>query len=622
MKDKMKMNQNQLTSEKGEMMKDKMNQNQNQSERGGIMKKSKTSKIQAMLLACFIGVIVLWTDPAAAAEYVTDPTNGKVVIAPAYGGTLTIANRNEPANTDPSIGGMGAGYVTSGVIEKLGILNWGQDRNLNDFRSEFANMSDFKGALAESWEQPDPLTHIFHIRKGVHWHDKAPMNGRELTADDVVYNFHRLTGTGSGFTKPPPKFSQLPSVEWESIKATDKYTVVIKLKKARLDSLKVMIEDATAFMVPPEVIKEHGSVTNWRNLVGTGPFMLKDWTEGTSVTWVKNPNYWGFDEKYPENRLPYIDQLRSLIMKEEATRLAAIRTGKVDYLGHNAGSSMTMEAASSLMRTNPELQWNEYYFRTSNAYALVVNKPPFDDIRVRKALQMSIDWETISKNYYNNFAAWQPEGPIGNQQRGYGTPFETWPKELQQEYTYNPEKAKQLLAEAGHPNGFKTAINVGPSEDPSYAEIVAGYWSKLGVEAEVTQYGEWARFMALWTKGDPEGMYVCVAGTPYHPSTSLSWTTTDSEWNRGKVSDPDYDAMYEAVIASTSEEELKRQSQETQMYFLKQHWYIWAPKPASFNFWQPWVKGFDGDFYMGVWNKNQVYARLWIDQAMKTEMGH
>ena len=552
--------------------------------------------------------------------YVTDPTNGKTLTAPEYGGTLTFANPKEPANTDPSIGGFDAGYITSGVIEKLGILNWGQDRNLNDFRSEFANLSDFKGALAESWEQPDPLTHIFQIRKGVYWHDKAPMNGRELTADDVVYNFHRLTGTGSGFTEPPTKFSQLPSVEWESITAIDKYTVVIKLKKARLDSLTVMIEDAAAFMLPPEVIKEHGDVTDWRNLVGTGPFMLTDWTEGTSVTWVNNPNYWGFDEKYPENRLPYIDKLRSLIMPEEATRLAAIRTGKVEYLAHNAGSPMKRDSASSLMRTNPELEWNQYYFRTSDAYALVVNKPPFDDIRVRKALQMSIDWETISLTYYGSFAKWQPEGPIGNQQIGYGTPFDTWPKELQEEYTYNPEKAKKLLADAGYSNGLKTTIRVGPSEDVSYGEIVAGYWSEIGVDAEVTKYGEWATFSGLWAKGDPEGMMVGVSGTPYHPSISLSWTTTDSYWNRGKVNDPVYNEMFKRVVASTSVEELKNLSQETQMYYLKQHWYIWAPKPALFNFWQPWLKGFDGDFYMGVWNKNQVYARLWIDQAMKTQM--
>ena len=65
------------------------------------------------------------------------------------------------------------------------------------------------GQLAESWETPDALTIIVHIRQGVHWHDKPPMNGRELTADDIVYNYHRLTGTGSGFTEPPARFGTI-----------------------------------------------------------------------------------------------------------------------------------------------------------------------------------------------------------------------------------------------------------------------------------------------------------------------------------------------------------------------------------------------------------------------------
>ena len=91
---------------------------------------------------------------------------------------------------------------------------------------------------------------------------------------------------------------------------------------------------------PPEVIKEHGDVTDWRNLVGTGPFMLTDWTEGSSITWDKNPDYWGYDEKYPENRLPYVDRLRALTMPEPATQLAALRTGRVDYLGRNGQAAM------------------------------------------------------------------------------------------------------------------------------------------------------------------------------------------------------------------------------------------------------------------------------------------
>ena len=73
-------------------------------------------------------------------------------------------------------------------------------------------------------------------------------------------------------------------------------------------------------------------------MVGTGPYMLTEWVEGSSISWDKNPDYWGYDEKYPQNRLPYIDEIRALVMPDEATRLAALRTAKVDYVGHGSQS--------------------------------------------------------------------------------------------------------------------------------------------------------------------------------------------------------------------------------------------------------------------------------------------
>ncbi len=163
------------------------------------------------------------------------------------------------------------------------------------------------------------------------------MNGRELTAQDIEYNFHRITGMGSGFTEPS-EFAI--GVEFESITATDKWTVVFKLKALNLGALARILDYYINYIYPPEVIKEHGDVTDWRNLVGTGPMMLTDWVEGSSVTWDKNPDYWGYDEKYPENRLPYIDQLRWLLMPEVATYMAALRTGKVDYIGPIGGAQM------------------------------------------------------------------------------------------------------------------------------------------------------------------------------------------------------------------------------------------------------------------------------------------
>ena len=551
-----------------------------------------------------------------------------MVEAPRYGGTLTFANNGEPPNTDPSVGGAVAGFAVSGVLEKLSIADWAVDRSENNLRNEFLADDHIVPALAEGWENPDPNTYIFHIRQGVRWHKKAPMNGRELTAQDVEYNYHRLTGTGSGFTKPPVHFSLLDKLEYESIRATDKYTVVIKLKKPRLDALRVLVEDPFAWISPPEVIKQHGDTEDWRKLVGTGPFELTDWVEGHSLTWSKNPDYWGTDEKYPQNRLPYVDTLRSLVMKDEATRFAALRSGKVDYIGHNAGSSIkTPDAMESLQRTNPDLKVYPYYFRSNAGMAYKVSKPPFNDIRVRKALQMAVDLETINQSYYKGLAVVTPQGQIGNFQTTFAIHYDQWPEEIKAGYRYDPEAAEKLLDEAGYPRGadgirFTTKMDgiIYIAFNTDYFAIVIDYWRKIGVKAELKLY-EPAEYNSRAGEHKFEGMTWWVAAAPYHPLSSLKTFYPGETWNRGQTDDPKFNALYDAMKAATTLEELGKYSKEADLYAVSQHWQLSGPVEPSYNVTQPWLKGHNGEFYMGVWNKNALYVRLWIDQDLKKQMG-
>ncbi len=137
------------------------------------------------------------------------------------------------------------------------------------------------------------------------------------------------------------------------------------------------------------------------SLVGTGPFMLSDLVEGSSLTYTKNPNYWGYDAKFPENRLPYIDRLRVLELKEEATRLAALRSGKLDLVGAIGSSQIrSIDQAESLGKTNPDLvQW-PHFLRSETVYNLNVTNPHFSDIRVRIALQKALPLEEINKGYF------------------------------------------------------------------------------------------------------------------------------------------------------------------------------------------------------------------------------
>ena len=246
------------------------------------------------------------TAMAAEKEMVLDPTTGKMVTAPEYGGTLTFANRLATLFVDPRFGG-GPGFWFSPVVEKIGIGNWGIDREEFDLISGFMPVSVLKGSLAESWEVPDNKTYVFHIRKGVHWHDKAPMNGRELTAHDIEYNWHRQLGLGSGYNEPMPNlWGEFAAVVWESITATDKSTLVIRLKEPSLGALRNILIHHGTWIYPPEVIEASktdewpaGKIEDPTSVVGTGPYMVADYVESSSITYTKNPDYWGLRRKVP-----------------------------------------------------------------------------------------------------------------------------------------------------------------------------------------------------------------------------------------------------------------------------------------------------------------------------------
>ena len=115
--------------------------------------------------------------------------------------------------------------------------------------------------------------------------------------------------------------------------------------------------------------------------------MLADIVDGSSITYSKNPDYWGYDEKYPQNRLPYADELRWLIFPESTTAVAALRSGKLDF----SRFVSTLDSVLSLERTNPEIAAHPIWFRSDVALATDVRKPPFDDIRVRRAMQMALE---------------------------------------------------------------------------------------------------------------------------------------------------------------------------------------------------------------------------------------
>ena len=562
-------------------------------------------------------------EPAAAMEkeMVLDPSTGEMVEAPRYGGTITYARANLGEHTDVFYIGGFAHHWISEVIEKLVIGDWAIDRNQYDWRTFDMPFSVMRGALAESWETPDATTIIAHIRQGVHWHDKAPMNGRELTASDVEFNYHRLYGLGSGFTEAGSFNAGIEKIV-ESVTATDASTVVFKLTNPDINALQKIFDWWTSVIYPPEVIQQHGHIKDWQNLVGTGPMELTDVVEGASLKWTRVPDYWGFDEKFPDNRLPYVDEINALYMSDPAARLAALRSGKVDMLGTVGDSQVrSIDQMKSLDQTNPEINTWGYQFRSEHAFAPNnISTPPFNDIRVRRAMQMALDLETISETYFSGLADPTPQGFLNNAKQGIGTPFEEWPEEIKPYYRYDPEGAKQLLAEAGYPDGFKTRLDYLNRFDLNYVELAANYWREIGVEVEI-QPIDGTEHTVFLHENKSDGLVAWTSGLTYDAIGQSRSFTTESIWNPVAHDDSEYDALWNAANAASTIEEQNRLLKAANMRIVEQHWIITGPIGSQFNVAQPWIKGYDGEIRIGEGNFSTLLTRVWVDQDLKREMG-
>ena len=162
--------------------------------------------------------------------YVTDPSTGKAVTKPQYGGTLNLASilAYDREHADPW-SETGAYRLLRWIDEDLGQGDWAIDRDVLSYSFVTPAADQYVGALAESWDiSPDGLTYTFHIRKGVRFHDKPPVNGREMTANDILFGWQRVLGLGEFTEDGPTQFIGQMARPLESITAPDKYTFVVK----------------------------------------------------------------------------------------------------------------------------------------------------------------------------------------------------------------------------------------------------------------------------------------------------------------------------------------------------------------------------------------------------------
>ena len=465
-----------------------------------------------------------------------------------------------------------------------------------------------KGELAESWRWVDPLKLEVKLRKGVMFPEKAGvMKARELVADDVVFSFTRLSSS--------PKKTANYFDHVKKVSASDRHTVVFEFAEYNAEWDYRFGYGYYSAIVPKEVAD--AGATNWKNTNGTGPFILQDFVSGNSNTYVKNPNYWD-KEKIgdTEYKLPFVDQIVYRTIKDEATFLTALRTAKLDML-----EAIRWQHVDELKKNAPQLKWERSLAMAGTYLAMRVDTKPFDDVRVRRALNMAINKEEIIKAYYGGNAEMFafPQHPDYG---GYFEPLSSMPDSVKELFTYNPQKAKQLLAQAGYPNGFtfKTQLSSVAVDHPDLMSLLQAYLEQVGVKVEV-QTMEYPAFLSAMTTRTNAPGYLMNNGHT-NPLTTLRKNFVPGQvWNPSQWNDPAFskkiDAMYE------ERDEGKRQALAREMIreIVDKAPYIWLPTQYVYRAWWPWVKNYGGEVRAGAVRPWPIYSRIWVDQEMKKKMG-
>jgi len=547
---------------------------------------------------------------------------------PQYGGQMVLRLTTNLVAFDPDNIPSNS-HIIPLWMEQPTTDDWTLNPSVFDYTINWRPSDYVKGNLA-NWEMTDSSTYVLHLRQGIHWQDIPPANGREFTADDVVFHYDRMFGWGDGFTKPAPAYTVSNFQNVTSVTATDKYTVVFKWKISCPEFIfeTMQASGGENTLENPDAVKLWGDLSDWHHAIGTGPFVLTDFVSGSSASLIKNPNYWAFDERYPQNKLPYVNSITYLIIPDDATALAAMRTGKIDAM-----DGMTISTAQLLQKTNPEILQLPTPMPSTCCVVPMYNKAPYTDIRVREALQLAIDLPTIAKSYYGGAVDPDPSSLTSTYEAGWGFPYNQWPQELKDQYTYNPTQAKQLLALAGYPSGFNTDLVVENNADLDLVQIVKSYFAAIGVNMEVRMMdpASWVAFVRTNHKADALAE-IAGGGDPlgltYEPMRQLNRFVTGYAANWGNVSDPTFDKFLPQAMAMTNLDDIKKVVRDANEYVAEQHFAVSLLQPMYYSLCQPWLKGYNGQSFSigGKLGGPQIgyfyLSRFWIDQKLKTSTGH
>ena len=529
-------------------------------------------------------------EPTKAPELKGFQPNFKETSAQAKdGGTMKIANDWDVSILDP------IKTAAGGTITKCNLIY----NRLISLNSGITAPDDTTIKLVEELsklpEQPDDRTYVFKIPANVKFHDVAPLNGRTLVAEDIVYAYNRYaTAQGSVHTN---YFSDVDKME-----AIDATTLKFTLKTPNPD-FTIPLGTRYLTIFPRELVDNNTIETK---AIGTGPMVLKELVKSDHVTFAKNPNYW--------RGKVHLDGMEFRIQPDAATRLAAFRAGQVEFAYGLLGSKRDTD---NLLGTNKDVKINIIPpFAAIFALSLNLDNPKFKDERVRQALSLGMDRETMLQLIYG----------------GYGTAIPTIPwtylydkepsaAQLGKWWKHDPAEAKKLLSAAGAEGlSFKVIYHEYlASTNTQQLEAMSDAYKQIGVNMEVARV-PYTEFNSQWIQRSFEEAADGWQALGFDANNYFyNHLNSSSPSNRWRIKDTELDALSIKQRTELDKEARKLIWKQIWDRVLDKAYRIDKPSGTGFTAYQPWLHGLRWGGPLGsnssYYDWGQQIHNTWIDKA-------
>jgi peptide/nickel transport system substrate-binding protein len=455
-----------------------------------------------------------------------------------------------------------------------------------------------EGDLAESWTQPNETTYLFKLRRGVRWHKKPPVDGRELTSEDVKYTYERfLTIKGN------PNRGVLEPID--KVEAPDKYTVRFTLKEPHAWFLDNLASTST-WIVAKEAVEKFGDLKKTEACIGTGPWMLERYEPNVRLTFVRNPYYF-----IPG--LPYADGVESILDEDPSSRLAAWLAGKYDFAPEFGMVVRRLDLPVARQR-KPGLQTKDFIVVFGGITWMKLDQEPFKDVRVRHAMALAANWHEVLETNAWSQGQGVPNAAVPSAFREWAIPIDQLPPDTRRLYEQNIPEAKRLLAAAGLPQGFKTTVETTFGYGPDFqdaVEITLRQWKSAGIEAEL-KLKEYGAYIASTIFGKFDRMATGLFGAWTDPDSYLyRFFIPGQVLNAGGVDDSKLTDMIKLQRRTMDAKKRRDIVWDIQRYIAQHAYVLYGPSVNALAGWDAHVKNFGPNFGFDYGGRLMV---SWIDR--------